>query len=140
MRTTPVRNSWLRFAVLRHTDYPGRQDHHDIVLEVSTGRDPDDIALMKFESTAPLDHSELDVTYQGSIRRRYLHFEGPMSGNRGLVVRVDEGVYRLTGLNRVEFEGTRLRGSYVFDLDSPCELLRSIKNATELLRHPLVAN
>src|SRR5262249_41898667 len=50
----------------------------------------------------------------GDHRLAYLDYEGPVSGNRGTVRRVDRGTYRARlwtpGLVRVQLEGGRLRG------------------------------
>ena len=134
MRTTPLRNRWLRFAVLRHTGYPGRENHYDILLEVAPGRDPDEPVMVKLESAGPLNRRELQVVYQGLIRRRYLQYEGPMTGNRGRVRRVDQGVYRLSGNENVRFEGKILKGPYSFDSGSPCESVRSVQDVGLLLK------
>ena len=132
MKTTPMRNTPLRFAVLEHTNYPGHQDHYDVVLEMTPGNDPEQVSLIKFESTTSLHNQELRVKYSGNVRRRYLQFEGPMSEGRGHVRRVDEGTYRFTGSDVLDLNGQILNGRYFCDTGSPCEILRTIKK-TELL-------
>ena len=134
MRTTPVRDRWLRFSVLRHTKYPGKENHYDIVLEVQDGQDSEEVALVKFETTNRLGSREMSVNHQGMVRRRYLEYVGPMSGDRGKVRRVDSGVYRYTPLDKIEFKGKALSGEYVFDEGAPWRELRSIKDAWLLLK------
>lgn len=134
MRTTPLRDTWLRFAVLRHYGYPGREDHYDILLEVARGQNPDEAALLKFESESSLDCSDLHIICQGNIRRRYLGYEGEMSGNRGRVERVDEGRFRVHGLDSIVFRGRQLRGQYFLDSGSPCDSVMSIKQTRLLIK------
>jgi len=49
-------------------------------------------------------------------RKRYLDYEGPISGGRGSVSRVDGGTYDRAGDSRqactITFHGLRLRGSF----------------------------
>ena len=129
-----MRNTRLRFAVLEHTNYPGHQDHYDIVLEVAPGSDPEQVSLIKFESATPLNSQELWLAYYGSVRRRYLRFEGLMSEGRGRVKRIDEGTYRFKGSDILDFNGQILNGRYYLDTGSPCESLTTIKKAGLLLK------
>ena len=134
MRTTPIRNAKLKFAILRHFDFPGRDDHFDILLEVSSGEDEQQTALVKFETNSDLASGNLLVEHKGLVRRRYLRYEGPMTGNRGHVERVDRGSYVLRGMECVDFNGVVLRGRYFLDSGSPCEILRSIKQIALLMK------
>jgi hypothetical protein len=135
MRTVIPFNQELRFAVLRHSGFPERVDHYDLLLETTHGESPEDTALMKFETTSQLHSSELTVEYKGNIRRRYLQYEGPMSGNRGRVIRIDEGTYVFYGVSKgIDFNGKRLKGVLYPDSGSPCESLKSIKDTRLFLR------
>ena len=124
----PLVDTWLRFTVLRHYDYPGKHDHYDILLEILEGEDPEQVALDKLESTTDPASPKIAIDHKGLIRRLYLTFEGPMTKNRGFVRRVDEGVYRLTKSGSLEFDGRILRENYSFqeDGDSKCFLLAKV--------------
>lgn len=112
----PLVDVWLRYAILFHYDYLGKPDHHDILLEIIQGEDPEQLALDKIESAEQdLTRPQIIINPQELIRRRYLTYEGAMRGNRGFVRRVDEGRYRLTESDQLEFEGRVLRGVYSFD-------------------------
>lgn len=82
----------MRFVVLHHTGWPGHADHYDLLLQRAAGRGDDDRVLTAFGSLANEFPWELCL-----LRRRadhakaYLTFEGPVSGGRGRVQRVDEG-------------------------------------------------
>lgn len=58
----------------------------------------DDGPLLTFRVDRPaadwLDARRLDLTPLGEHRRAYLTYEGPVSGGRGTVTRVDEGTHR----------------------------------------------
>lgn len=73
-----------RFVLLHHT-WP--QPHYDLMLEwhgiLKTWRLP----------TQPHPHVPLTIEAIGDHRLAYLDYEGPISGNRGEVRRVDSGNY-----------------------------------------------
>lgn len=63
--------------------------------------------LLAFDNTGPLltfridrptadwlDAGKLDLVPLGDHRRAYLAYEGPISGNRGTVTRIDQGTHR----------------------------------------------
>lgn len=82
-----------RFAILDH-DWP--EPHADLLLEneatLLTWRLPP-IAVEAAElRTVPFTGAVL-TTRLPDHRRLYLEYEGPVSGNRGRVLRVDEGVF-----------------------------------------------
>ncbi len=99
-----------RFVILRHELPPGhdRGSHFDLMLEVGgalrTWSLPELPAVGKvIPAEALSDH-----------RLAYLGYEGPVSGNRGSVSRVEEGGYEVVeeagGLLRVHLAGRNLRG------------------------------
>ena len=73
-----------RFVILEH-DWPHR--HWDLMLEAGS-------VLRTWRLAAPLT-TGVDVAVEqiGDHRLHYLDFEGPVSGNRGSVVRWDDGVF-----------------------------------------------
>jgi hypothetical protein len=99
-----------RFVVLRHefpVDHP-RATHWDLMLEWGT----------KLRTWAlaeePFSDVETEAEPLADHRLEYLDYEGPVSGNRGSVVRWDSGEYRLQasddGLVDAVLAGKRLRG------------------------------
>ena len=102
-----------RYAILTH-DFPFF--HWDLLLEVGeiawTWRLTAENGSQSQEADcarAPLESACLDgfvVERIADHRRLYLDYEGPVSGNRGQVTRVDEGVFRLISETLAEFEVT----------------------------------
>ena len=99
-----------RFVILRHELPPGsdRGSHFDLMLEVGgalrTWSLPELPAVGKvFQAEALADH-----------RLAYLDYEGPVSGNRGSVSRVEEGEYEVVeesgGLLTIQLAGKSLCG------------------------------
>jgi hypothetical protein len=96
-----------RFAILTH-DHPFF--HWDLLLEAGNaawtwrlrerretrdeGREP---------AIPPSDLSTLFIERIADHRRLYLDYEGPVSGNRGHVARVDWGEYSITSECEAEF-------------------------------------
>ena len=82
----------FRFAVLRHTlpDVEVRKSHWDLLLEQPDLGDQ----LLTFEiSVPPVDWGIRTIARKLPDHRKiYLSYEGPVSGNRGTVKRVMEGV------------------------------------------------
>jgi hypothetical protein len=106
----------MRFVVLHHTQWPGRNDHYDLMIEHSEGNHPDDLALKTYATTTdifPGNGSTLQAI--SDHRRAYLTLEGPLSNDRGTVTRVDEGecIPSPSGNGfRAEFKGRKLRGKF----------------------------
>lgn len=76
-----------RYVLLEH-DYP--QLHWDFMLEVG--------AVLKTWRLAQLPNESdnvIEATPLGDHRLAYLDYEGPVSGGRGRVRRIDAGVYSL---------------------------------------------
>lgn len=94
-----------RFVILEH-DWPSR--HYDFMLErqdaLETWRLP----------KLPTFNENLYATYLAPHRLAYLDYEGPVSGNRGVVRRIEAGEYlelEWTSSRRVvELQGLSLRG------------------------------
>lgn len=101
----------MRFVLLHHTGWPGRDDHYDLMLQMEEGAGEFDPVLKTFASLTdecPDGRSHADSRARGAAagdpsaqtnllrliadhRRAYLTLEGPLSGGRGCVTRVDEG-------------------------------------------------
>ncbi|MEK6800481.1 MAG: hypothetical protein AABY10_01140 [Nanoarchaeota archaeon] len=121
----PLVDEWMRFVVLRHSGVSSKPDHYDILLEITVGDDDEDIALDKLESKVDdLTSMRVDVDPQDMIRRRYLNYEGPMRDNRGFVIRVDEGRYKIREDGCLEFEGSLLKGFYHFEGEEDLVMVR----------------
>ncbi len=94
-----------RFVVLEH-DHPFR--HWDLMLESGA-------ALRTWRLGAPpATGLTVEATPLGDHRRLYLDYEGPVSGDRGRVVRWDRGTFtwegQEEGLVVVCLHGERWRG------------------------------
>jgi hypothetical protein len=94
-----------RFVVLEH-DHPFL--HWDLMLEAGP-------SLRTWRLAGPpAAGAEVEATPIGEHRRMYLDYEGPVSGDRGRVVRWDHGTFAWEreegGLVAVRLEGGRLQG------------------------------
>jgi hypothetical protein len=94
-----------RFVVLEH-DHPFV--HWDLMLEVGE-------SLRTWRLAAPpAAGAEVEATPLGDHRRLYLDYEGPVSGDRGRVIRWDQGSFvwesEGEGLVAVRLDGARLKG------------------------------
>ena len=99
-----------RYVILEH-DHPGL--HWDLMLEAGD-------VLRTWRLTAPPQPGKVvPATATLDHRRRYLDYEGPVSGNRGRVVRWDRGTFcwQKTESDHlaVELNGVRLQGTMVLD-------------------------
>ncbi|HWA97177.1 MAG TPA: DNA polymerase ligase N-terminal domain-containing protein [Pirellulales bacterium] len=98
-----------RFVILRH-EMPrgaGRGSHWDLMLEV-------DAVLRTWALEAePRPGSIVRGDALGDHRLAYLEIEGPISGNRGTVARIDRGSYatldRTETTWRVQLAGSKLQ-------------------------------
>jgi len=99
-----------RFVILHHRAVLG--DHWDLMLERGDVlwtwqllRDPTDRANFPIPARRIDDH-----------RLAYLTYEGPISGDRGTVRRIDAGTYRLDSAEEgslvVRLEGATLQGVF----------------------------
>lgn len=94
----------MRFVILHHTGWPGHADHYDLMLQVAEGAGDADPVLRTFGSLDDeFPHEGSRLRQIQDHRRAYLSYEGPLSGGRGQVARVDEG--ELEFLNPPEFAG-----------------------------------
>lgn len=94
-----------RFVILEH-DHPFL--HWDLMLE-------DGEALKTWRLPAPPTEAPRQATALGDHRLAYLDYEGPVSGNRGVVKRWDAGVYATQRRDErfwvVKLCGTRFKGA-----------------------------
>jgi hypothetical protein len=94
-----------RFVVLEH-DHPYL--HWDLMLEAGKS-----LRTWRLAAT-PAAGVAIEATPLGEHRRLYLDYEGPVSGDRGRVVRWDYGTFAWEGQGEgvvaVRLEGARLRG------------------------------
>ncbi len=100
-----------RYVILHHRLDDG--EHWDLMLEQG------DVLLTWQLLRLPIDPSNYPVPARriGDHRRAYLDYEGPLTGNRGVVRRVDSGSLdsiedTAQGL-RIVLSGMRLNGSFV---------------------------
>jgi hypothetical protein len=95
-----------RYVVLEH-DHPLL--HWDFMLE--TG----DVLRTWRLASPPLPGRTVRATYLSNHRRLYLDYEGPLSGNRGRVVRWDAGTFTWqadeSDCVAVRLDGRRLHGN-----------------------------
>ena len=99
-----------RFVILRHELPPGhdRGSHFDLMLEVGG-------ALRTWSlPELPTADKALQAEALPDHRLEYLDYEGPVSGNRGSVSRVEQGEYEVvtesSGLLTLQLAGKSLRG------------------------------
>ena len=115
----------LPFVILRHSfEGAPKRDHFDLLIETEPGTDPDARTLIAFRST-DLDAQGLPTSAERleAHRRRYLTYEGPVTGNRGSVTRVRTGTARLTERE----DAIDLRAT--FDDDPAHPLVRTIRRS-----------
>ena len=79
----------LRYVVLRHEGVP--EPHFDLMLEMVTGQP---LATWRCPEW-PLTR-RVRIARLADHRPEYLVYEGPLSGDRGRVTRVQAGAYRMT--------------------------------------------
>lgn len=95
-----------RFVLLEH-DHP--EFHWDFMLESN------DTLLTWRLDRIPDKAGEIAAVSLPDHRIAYLDYEGPISGNRGSVVRVDRGDFEVLasedGIESVRLNGSRLQGT-----------------------------
>ena len=115
----------FRFAILRH-QLPAdsvRSSHWDLLLEKPNGLDE---ALLTFAATTPPEEwgNATVVQQLPDHRAVYLDYDGPVSGNRGIVCRVVNGT-----LQWKEFSTKRLIATVQFsgtpDLSDKVHVVKS---------------
>ena len=82
-----------RWVLLRHT-LPDGTSHHDWMLERSGHKDAGLLTLRLEDGVRPTERGlhTFSAEQLTPHRREYLEYEGPVSGDRGRVVRVESGV------------------------------------------------
>lgn len=104
-----------RFAILHHRLVDG--EHWDLMLEY------DDVLLTWQLAREPTGSRTLPIPARRiqDHRKAYLEYEGPVSGDRGFVRRVDQGSVRISHLTprrcRFDLAGERLSGRFVISSD-----------------------
>ena len=99
-----------RFVILHHR--LAESEHWDLMLEEGE-------VLLTWQLLAePVDASRLPIPAKplGDHRKAYLTFEGPVSGDRGHVTRVDEGNVAIRNRSPdrllIELDSPRFRGRF----------------------------
>lgn len=107
------------FVVLYHVS--PADEHWDLMIE--TGQVLATWRLMSHPRELAVAGARIRCRRISDHRRDYLEYEGPLSGNRGDVTRVDRGECSIhdKSLNGwvVEFSGEILRGEYLIDALQP---------------------
>jgi hypothetical protein len=98
-----------RYVILEH-DWPAR--HWDLMLEAGDG-----LRTWRLESP-PTGESKIGALELGNHRTIYLEYEGPLSGDRGQVIRWDHGRFewRHDSPDRVAVELTGKRCTGLLEL------------------------
>jgi hypothetical protein len=107
----------LRFALLQHTGWPGREDHFDILLQLQPAANPNETSLLSFATEVALPPVDGSRLLRLALHRQcYLDFEGALSQGRGYVLRYDAGSLRWAncqeGAWRFSLYGKHLSGEY----------------------------
>jgi hypothetical protein len=76
----------LRYVVLHHTGYG--TPHYDLMFEENEGSE-----LLTWRSAVWPIEAQTPLTRLSGHRRHYLDYEGPISGDRGIVTQVQAGLY-----------------------------------------------
>jgi hypothetical protein len=127
-----------RFVLLHHECPPGydRTSHWDLMLEA--GKSLRTWALIKLPQdwqaaqshtaslvpscAAPSNENIVGAELLGDHRRDYLDYEGPVSGERGRVRRIDEGTYKTLSDSAerwtIELRGGHLQGTVTLTADT----------------------
>ena len=107
-----------RFVILQHETPPGydRPTHFDLMFE-------NDGVLWTWALTdLPTSKQATPADRLADHRPMYLDFEGPLTGNRGTVRRVDQGEFdwieHTPGRYQIRIRGTQLHGLLMIEQDS----------------------
>ena len=113
------------FVIHEHSGFG--PTHFDLMLEDGPALATWQIPISPFEIG---QEASISATKLPDHRRQYLDYQGPISGNRGEVRRLDKGTYELLardeGIWRV-----RLRGSA---MEADFELARQVENVWQVRR------
>lgn len=105
-----------RFVILHHRLDGG--EHWDLMLEQG------DVLLTWQLLRDPTDPSNFPIPARriGDHRKAYLDYEGPLTGNRGFVRRVDSGTVEFEANTpqtcRFVLRGARLHGTFALTLEA----------------------
>jgi len=90
----------MRYVLLHHRTPPGypRPNHWDFMLETTEG----DLWTWALEEE-PVAGRTIAAERLANHRAAYLTYEGPVSGDRGEVRRIDAGTYELLAESNAEF-------------------------------------
>ena len=121
----------MRFVLLHHIDWPGHADHYDLMLQTARGDDDESTVLETYsseEDELPDGIKQIAMRRVKPHRRMYLDYQGPVSGGRGLVRRIDVGElrnYGVDGEKNVSFEmfGRLFKGKYLISLNRSNQLV-----------------
>ncbi len=113
-----------RFVILRHDTAEGEY-HWDLLFENTNG------ALTSYSLPSRLADELISIrkgVVSGTARRlpdhrlAYLDYEGPISGNRGSVRKIDGGEFSMPEPNCFAIEGRRFRGTIqIYPDDHPAD-------------------
>lgn len=102
-----------RFVILHHTGHGG--EHWDLMLEYGDVL----LAWQLFSDPTASPVFPLRARRIGDHRKRYLDYEGSISGDRGHVTRVDQGVVEIVEIEelavskvRFQLRGRRMMGTF----------------------------
>ncbi len=111
-----------RYVILHHLSPAG--EHWDFMLERDHG-------LLTWQmKSEPLsrDACPIQCLRIKDHRKAYLDYQGPVSGGRGIVTRVDRGTYELLGTDEeswtLRLQGTRLVGDFRLERPDPASRSR----------------
>jgi hypothetical protein len=103
-----------RFVLLHHI--LSDSDHWDLMLDCGLKLATWQISVNPIGADRPASTATLPARRIGDHRRAYLDYEGPVSGSRGEVRRVDQGFYRRVEERVdtwvVELDGAQLTGRF----------------------------
>ena len=117
-----VRPIMSRFVILRHEtpDENQRPCHWDFTLQT------DDVLRTWALAEQPAVGRSIAAEALADHRTAYLDYEGPLSGNRGVVARWDEGTYRIEQESRtklvVTLLGEKIKGRVTLSRDTAQDL------------------
>jgi hypothetical protein len=106
------------YVILHHTAHG--PEHWDFMLDtgnaLATWQLLDDPSLLNIEN-----HDPIRATRIGDHRRAYLNYEGPVSGGRGKVHRIDQGTCEMIEQTKkswtIHLKGTILQGTFRLTLE-----------------------
>lgn len=121
----------MRFVLLHHRDWPGHAEHYDLMLQTALGEDDDATVLETYsslENVLPDGRVPMALRLEKPHRRKYLDYQGAVSGGRGRVLRIDAGDllnYVKNDIGNASFEmfGRIFKGLYFINLNCDKQLI-----------------